>query len=346
MRALVTGAGGFLGRHLVAALVARGHDVRAMIRPAASSESLGWPASVEVHRADLRATRDLQPAFDGVDVLLHLAAVVSGGEDLQFAAAVAGTERLLGAMASSACRRMVLASSFSVYDFGAAHGTLDETSPIHRVPEVYGRDGYTIAKWWQERVARRHAEKHGWDLTVLRPGFIWGRDHAYLAALGQRLGRHHLVVGPLTRLPLTHVENCADAFATAAFDPRARGQTFNVVDGPGERIWSYLAEYLRGTSEGGLRIPVPYWLALTAVRLARATVFRRATKLPSILTPNRFESRFKPLRFENRRLQEALGWSPPLDFAECLECTYGPPSNRRGGRTAGPTPTGRAASGA
>ena len=321
MRALVTGASGFLGRQLVAALAARGHQVRAMVRPAAAIDGLAWPGSVEIVRADLRASRELQSAFEGVDVLLHLAAVVSGGEDLQFAAAVVGTERLLDAMARSACRRLVLASSFSVYDFSAARGTLDEESPLHRVPEVYGRDGYTIAKWWQERVTRRRAEAEGWDLTVLRPGFIWGRDHAYLAALGQRLGRHHLVIGPWTRLPLTHVENCADAFACAATDERARGQTFNVVDGPGERIWSYLASYLRATGERGLRIPVPYRLALPVVRLARVTVFRRATKLPSILVPTRFESRFKPLRFENRRLREVLGWAPPLDDQECWRRT-------------------------
>ena len=184
MRALVTGANGFLGRHVVDALLARGIEVRAMVRPAARVEALGWPSSVEVFRADLRTSRELLRAFEGVDVLLHLAAVVSGGEDAQFAGTVAGTERLLDAMASSACRRLVLCSSFSVYDYSSTRRTLDESSPLHQVPDVYTRDGYTISKWWQERVTRRFVEKHGWDLTVLRPGFIWGRDHSYLAALG------------------------------------------------------------------------------------------------------------------------------------------------------------------
>ncbi len=324
MRVLVTGAGGFLGRHVVAALLARGHEVRAMVRPAARLEELGWPASVEIFRADLRSTRVLEPAFEGVDVLVHLAAAVTGGEDLQFAAGVAGTERLLDAMARTACKRLVLASSFSVYDYSATRRTLDEEAPLHGVPALYGRDGYTIAKWWQERVTRRYAEKHGWDLTVLRPGFIWGRDHGYLAACGQRIGKLHLVFGPLTRIPLTHVENCADLFALAASDPRARGQTLNVVDGPGERIWSYLSDYLRGTGQRGLRIPVPYWLAISLVRLAYATVFRRATKVPGLLIPNRFESRLKPLRFTNQRVRELLGWKPPLDFGQCLARTYGP----------------------
>lgn len=325
MKALVTGANGFLGRHVVAALLARGIHVRAMIRPAARVEELRWPSTVEVFRADLRSTRELAAAFDGIDVLIHLAAVVSGGEDAQFAGTVAGTERLLDAMAAGACRHIVLCSSFSVYDYGAAGGSLDEASPLHTSPDVYGRDGYTVSKWWQERVTRRAAERHGWHLTVLRPGFIWGRDHGYLAALGQQLGRHHLVIGPLTRIPMTHVENCADVFALAAVDPRARDQTFNVVDGPGARIWSYLADHQRGIGRPGWRVPVPYRMAMSVVRLAFATVFRSATKVPSILVPNRLEARLKPLRFENGKLREALGWTPPLDYAQCLQRTYDRP---------------------
>ena len=183
MKALVTGSNGFLGRHVVAALLARGIEVRAMVRPAARLEALGWPSSVEVFRADLRTSRELERAFEGVDVLLHLAAVVSGGEDAQFAGTVVGTERLLDAMAASACRRLVLCSSFTVYDYSSIDRTLNEDSPIHRAPDIYASDGYTIAKWWQERVTRRFVEKYGWDLTVLRPGNIWGRDHGYLAIL-------------------------------------------------------------------------------------------------------------------------------------------------------------------
>jgi 2-alkyl-3-oxoalkanoate reductase len=334
MRALVTGANGFLGRHVVSALLARGVEVRAMVRRAARWEALGWPSAVEVLMADLRTSRELECAFKGVDVLLHLAAVVSGEEDAQFAGTVVGTERLLGAMATSACRRLVLCSSFSVYDYSSTRWTLDEDFPLHQVPDVYARDGYTISKWWQERVTRRFAEKHGWDLTVLRPGFIWGRDHGYLAALGQQFGRHHLVIGPLARLPMTHVENCADVFALAAADPRSRGQTLNIVDGPGERIWRYLSDYMRRGGKKGWRVPIPYWLAIWTVRLAFATIFRRATKVPSILIPRRLESRLKPLRFENRRLRETLGWAPPLDYQECLARTYGPAMATGAGRPA------------
>ena len=324
MKALVTGANGFLGQRVVAALLAQGHSVRALVRPATNAETIGWPASVEVVRGDLRSMPDLAEAFRDVDVLVHLAASVTGGEDAMFASTVTGTERLLGAMATSSCHRVLLVSSFSVYDWSAIGGTLDEDSPIEAGADLYSRDGYSIAKSWQERITRRAAQQHGWQLTVLRPGFIWGRDHGYLAACSIPVGRLHIVIGPFTHMPLTHVDNCADLVARSAADVRAVGQTFNVVDGPGKRIWSYLGDHLNGIGAKGFRIPVPYTLAYAIVSLAFRTLFKRNEKLPQILIPCRFESRLKPLRYSNRKATEVLGWHPPHDYAQCLRRTYGP----------------------
>jgi UDP-glucose 4-epimerase len=325
---LVTGANGFLGQHLVTALLRRGHTVRALVRPAAQVDGLGWPPTVEVVRADLRGGGPAS-AFTGVDVLVHLAAAVTGGEDAQFAAGVAGTERLLEAMAASSTRRLVLASSFSVYDWSRIRGTLDEQSPLEPAPDLYERGGYAIAKAWQERVTRRYAERHSWALTVLRPGWIWGRGHGYHVGLGQRFGRVHLVFGPRTRLPLTHVENCADLFALCVDAPRAVDGTFNVVDGDDIRIWRYLGDHLRHSGQPGLRIPIPYWAGYGASRLALATskrIFHGKGKLPSLLIPTSFEARFKPLRFPNEKARQELGWNPPLGYQACLERTYGPTS--------------------
>jgi nucleoside-diphosphate-sugar epimerase len=134
---------------------------------------------------------------------------------------------------------------------------------------------------------------------------------------------------------MTHVENCADVFALAAVDARARGKTLNVVDGYGQRIWTYLSDYMRGGVQPGWRLPIPYWLAISGVRLGYATVFRSATKVPAILTPGRLEAMLKPLRFENRRLRETLGWTPPLDYRQCLARTYGPAPRADGRSGAG-----------
>ncbi len=327
MKVLVTGANGFLGRQVVAQLLGKGHAVRALVRPATRLTGREWPGEVDVFRGDLRVARDLPAAFEGVDVLVHLAAAVSGGEEAQFAAGVVGTEKLLAAMAESETKRLVLAGSFSVYDWKAANGTLDESSPLLEAPGLYERDGYAVAKVWQERVVRKAAEQHGWMLTVLRPGFIWGRGNEYLACLGQKFGKAHVVFGPNGRIPLTHVENCASAFALAAESPKAAGETFNVIDGDEVRIGQYLRDHLRHSGQRGVRVPIPYFVAITGVRLSEATskfFFKGKGKLPGLLVPCRFEARFKPLRFSNLKLREVLGWEPKLSYEEALTRTYGP----------------------
>jgi nucleoside-diphosphate-sugar epimerase len=319
MRALVTGANGFLGRRVVLGLLDRGYVVRALVRPSTDLGERNWPDQVEVVRADL-TTDDLAPAFEGVDVLIHLAAAMRGSHEEQRASTVGGTERLLEAMARSSTTRLVLASSLSVYDWSATQGTLDESSPLEANPGR--RDGYAAAKIEQERLVRREAVARGWALTVLRPGAIWGPGHADLPSLGQKVGPIHLVIGPSTRLPLTHVENCASCFVEAATNPRAVGETFNVIDDDDRQIGEYLGEHLQRSGGRGLRVPVPYGVALAASRLGNAVLGKVMPKLPGLLVPSRFEARFKPLRFSSEKARAVLGWTPPLDHAECLRRTY------------------------
>lgn len=307
------------------ALARRGHQVRALIRSGTEVQGVGQAPRLDVYRADLR-TDSLRPAFDGVDALVHVAARVAGSYSAQMADTVLGSERLLEAMAGSATRTLVLASSLSVYDWTALHGALTEESPLER--DLYRRDVYAIAKTWQERVVRRLSREHSFYLTVLRPGFVWGPGHEYLACLGQKLGRWHLVFGPTTRLPLTYVENCADCFAEVVDNRSAAGETFNVVDGHDPTAWRYLGEYLRRSGSPALRVPVPYQVALTGARLAdwiNERCWRGRVRLPGLLVPRRFQSRFKPVRVSTQKLRDVLGWRPPFDFAQCLQRTYEAP---------------------
>jgi nucleoside-diphosphate-sugar epimerase len=321
MRVLITGAGGFLGRSAVDNLVKRGHEVRAIVRP--SSAVPPWSDKVQVFRADLRVQSGLVPAFDGVDAVLHLAAATSGSEDTQFASTVVATERFLDAMAESNVKRLVHVSSLVVYDWSKAGACMDENTPLEHDPYTMG--GYTIAKTWQERVVRRMAEEHSWELTVVRPGFIWGSEHAEIAGMGRKFGRLYLLFGPFTRLPLTHVDNCADCLASMLESNVAPGQTFNVVDGDDVRVWRYAREYERRTGQRGFLLPIPYRVGLGTARLAALTsrcLFGKKGKLPSLLTPRRFESQFKPIRFSNRKISTVLNWTPPLSFQQSLERSY------------------------
>jgi UDP-glucose 4-epimerase len=324
MTVLVTGANGFLGRRVVQAFLHRNVDVRAMARPAASVESPECSSGFEVVRADLRSDTGLDEALEGIDVVVHLAACVAGDDEERFVSTVVGTERLLAAMERAGTRRIVLASTFSVYDWHAISGALDEDSPLES--NLYARDGYAIAKFWQEKIVRRAADRKGWDLRVLRPGFIWGEGNVDLAGVGQRFGRLEFVFGlPNRQMPLTHVDNCSDCFATVTLDPNAAGETFNVVDDESISAWRYCGDFLEGTGRSAVRIAIPYWpayaLTLLAQRMSRL-LFRSGGKLPSILVPCRFEARFKPCDFTNRKLREQLGWQPPFDYSECLRRTF------------------------
>ncbi|WP_033335124.1 MULTISPECIES: NAD-dependent epimerase/dehydratase family protein [Actinomycetes] len=121
-RVLLTGAAGFIGSHIMSALIDRGHDVVAVdgMVPAAHGAGAAAPAGVQV--ADLR-TAELIEMLDGVDVVCHQAARVGAGVDARDAPDYAAdndlvTARLLAAMFETRCRRMVLASSMVVYGDG------------------------------------------------------------------------------------------------------------------------------------------------------------------------------------------------------------------------------------
>jgi hypothetical protein len=107
----------------------------------------------------------------------------------------------------------------------------------------------------------------------------------------------------------------------------AIGQTFNVIDSDEIRVWRYVGEYARRTGQRGFRLPIPYSVGYNTARLALLTsrlLYGNKGKLPSLLTPRRFESQFKPVRFSTEKLAEVLNWRPPLSFAECVDLTYGP----------------------
>ena len=329
MKVLVSGANGFLGQYVVARLLERGHSVRAIIRPASPKPS--WKSEVEIFRVDLRISDNLVFAFDGVDAVLHLAAPTSGDEDVQFASTVVGTEKFLEAMSGSSVKRLVHISSIVAYDWARAKRVMNEETPL--LSDIYKMGAYTIAKVWQERVVSRAAAAHSWDLTTMRPGFIWGPQHAVIGGMGRIFGRVYLMFGPFTRLPLTYVENCANCIVAALKSPAAVGDSFNVIDGDQIRVLRYVLEYSRRSGRCGVLLPVPYRLGLVVALFASFVsriLFGKKGQLPSLLIPWQFERQFKPIQFDNQKLKDKLSWSPPFSFEECLNLTYGPSKSSSG----------------
>ena len=337
MRLYVTGATGFVGRYVVAAALAAGHDVRAVVRPSSEVElppvlpsgNGSVPPAVgalDTARVDLRSPTGLAPSLTDVDAVIHLAAAKAGDFHTQFAGTVTATENLLSAMTEAGVPALVGVSTFSVYDYRALRSgdLVTEASPIDTEPER--RDEYARTKLLQEQLYRRFGRDEGRRVVIVRPGMIYGRDNLWHALLGAELGPRFLRIGRRAVLPLCYVENCAEALVLAAEgvarqpSPLA-GETINLVDDD----LPTQADYARRVSaviDTPPTVPVPW----PVVRLG-AEVLQRGNELlvdgrakfPGIVVPDRLHARFKPLRYTNEKAKRLLGWSPRFDTATAIE---------------------------
>ena len=330
MRIAVTGASGFLGRFVVAEALERGHEVVAFVRPASDLSPLPWIEDPRVQRitVDLRAPGDLDRLLIGCEAVLHLAAAKSGDLHDQLRGTVVATESLLEAMVDAGVDRIIVVSSLAVYEYlgKRGHSVLRETSELDR--RVERRDAYAQTKLLQEQLVREYAEKHHWRLTVLRPGTVFGKDNLWTARIGMQGGPSTWVrLGSRARIPLTYVENCADAILDSAECTAAIGQTFNIIDDAPPTQKRYAAELRDRLPQRPRIIAVPWTFARLLARIAwiaKHTIFGGRLRLPGVLVPARLHARFKPLRYSNEALKEVLNWTPRYSLEEALSRSLEP----------------------
>jgi nucleoside-diphosphate-sugar epimerase len=323
MKLLVTGATGFLGRYVVAEALRRGHAVTILVRSAEMPKA-GWAGhpNLKMVQADLRSKRGLAEAVAGVDCVLHLAAAKSGDMYAQYAGTVVATENLLAAMTEAGIRRIVSISSFSVYDYRKirSRSLLTEDSPVEK--DAFDRDEYAHTKLVQERLVRDHATRSGWGFTILRPGVIYGKDNLFTARLGVQAGRIWIRTGAWAKLPLTYVENCADAIVLAAEKESATGQTLNVVDDNPPTQRQYANMLRKRLSPRPIIVPVAYTImkliAGMGVVINRVLLGNRA-KIPGLFIPARLYARCRPLNFTNEKIKQVLNWRPRYSLEESLD---------------------------
>ncbi len=327
LRLYVTGATGFLGTQVVGVARARGHEVVAVVRPASPTPDLG--TGVSTARVDLRSREGLAESLAGVDSVIHLAAAKSGDFSHQFVGTVVATENLLEAMAVAGVEQLVGISTFSVYDYRAipAGSLLDETSPIDTEPA--GRDEYARTKLVQEELYRRFAAGNGRGprrTVIIRPGMIYGPDNLWHALLGAELGPAFLRIGSKAVLPMTHVENCAEAIVLAAerlAEPSSpvAGEVINIVDDDLPTQAEYVAAVAARTDVPASDT-VPWPVVRTGAEVLAAvnrTLLSGRAKFPGIAVPDRLYARFKPLRYSNDKARRLLGWRPRHGLIDGIE---------------------------
>jgi nucleoside-diphosphate-sugar epimerase len=209
-----------------------------------------------------------------------------------------------------------------VYDYKRiwSFRQLDESSPLESNPRE--RDEYAQTKLLQEKLVRETAQANNWRWTILRPGVIFGKDNLWTARLGIQGKKTWLRTGAFAKLPLTYVENSAQAIVMALESPAADRGTFNVIDDELPTQRQYAGE-LKNRWPTSIRIiPIP-WTAMRAIAgcadLTNKLLFKGRAKLPGLLVPARLHARCKPLRFANARLKQATGWTPKYSWREALD---------------------------
>jgi len=184
-KVLVTGATGFLGRHLVEKLLAEKHRVRLLCRRAADWR--GDP-SVEILEGDILDPRAVGRAVAGIEGVFHLAGRVS--RDPADAAAlydlhVRGTRNVCEAALAQGRSRVVLASSSGT--IAASRTPVLHTEEAPYIVELAGRWPYYLSKIYQEKIALAYHHHHQLPVVVLNPSLLLGPGDERLSSIGDVL---------------------------------------------------------------------------------------------------------------------------------------------------------------
>lgn len=225
---LVTGATGLVGGHLVEALVLRGEEVRAFVRPTSQTERLR-ALGVDIRIGQLADNASLMAAAQGVDRAFHCAAMVGDWglpEDFQ-QANVGGTRSVLAAATRAQVSRLVFLSSTDVYGFPGV--PVDETER----PSPRGFP-FPDSKIEAESLVWNHRRRVGLPTCIVRPGTVYGPGSRFLLeSLVDPLRRRQLLLidDGQHAAGLTYVGNLVDAMILAADREESVGQAYNITDG-------------------------------------------------------------------------------------------------------------------
>jgi NAD dependent epimerase/dehydratase len=239
---LVTGAGGFIGSHLVEKLVALGAHVRAFCLYN-SNGSLGWldgaeadvRASLEPLLGDIRDARFVEEACRSVDTVFHLAALIAipysySAPESFVDTNVMGTLNVLEGARRAGCRRVIQTSTSEVYGTPA-------TLPIIETHPLQGQSPYSASKIAADKLCEAYYCSFGVPIVTLRPFNTYGPRQSTRAVLPTLLvqllaGRKEVKLGRLdTRRDLTFVADTVDGFVSAGAAEGIDGEVIQLGTG-------------------------------------------------------------------------------------------------------------------
>jgi 2-alkyl-3-oxoalkanoate reductase len=305
---LVTGASGFLGRHLVSALSRDGVAVRAQGRDASR---LQFDADVVIVRTALADLSTLTDAARDCDAIVHAAALSApwGARETFHDANVRGTANVIAAARAAGVRRLVHISSPTVLFDGRDQRMLDDSAPypVHAINE------YARTKRLAEQLVRD--ARGSLETILLRPKAIYGPgDRALVPRVIAAARRHRLpqIGDGANEVDVTHVDDVVRAVQCALITHDGLGESFLISGGQHVRLWDMIRAVIEGV---GLRAPSRTLTVGTAVALARGLeALSMVTRREPMLTRYSVLALARTQTFDISRAARLLGYVPQVDI--------------------------------
>src|SRR5439155_11389077 len=322
-RILVTGSNGFIGSKVVEKLLEYGFTtVRCLVRPSSNLDRLKRllgevhaDRNVEFFTGDLLSRDDCRKVTAGVSIIYHLAAGMEKSFAGAFMNSALGTRNLMDAFIERGePKRFVNVSSFPVYsNLSLKRGALlDETCTLELAPQERF-DAYGFGKLKQEEVVQEYAKNYGLACVTLRPGYVFGPGKQELSGrVGIKTFGPFIQVNGSNQLPLTFVDNCAEAIVLAGLRPGIDGEVFNVVDDNLLTGHQFLKASKKAKRFRSIR--VPYWLAYAASFFWEKYSKWSNGQLPPVFNTRRCAAEWKNQRYSNEKLKARLGWRPRISM--------------------------------
>jgi len=314
VRALVTGVTGFTGGHLARALVARGDEVRALVRdPKRAAHVTG----VELVAGDLAQPGTLVDATRNVEVIFHVAALYrQAGLPVDAYRAVNATAvgRLIEAAARNRVRRVVHCSTVGV------HGDIERPPATEDAPLRPG-DVYQVTKLEGEQIARDVGARTGTEIVIVRPSGIYGPGDRRLLKLFRGVVRRRFPILGSGEIyyHLTYIDDLVRGFLLCGSEPRAAGRTYILAGGEVttlNELVRLIAE-VAGVKPSTIHLPVwPFWLAGALCEAVCAPV-----GLEPPLYRRRVDFYTKSRAFDISRARAELGFAPEMSLREGIRRT-------------------------
>jgi len=313
-KVLITGATGFIGRHVVKANMAKGNKVRALVLPGDTGDAWLRQQGVEVESGDIRDYKAVRRAVGDVDIIFHTAAIVTdwAQKKLFWEVTVGGAENICKAAVDAKVSRLVDISTCDVF------GTSESVVMDESVPLQYWGEPYADSKIDAEKVMRRYHKEQGLPLTMVYPLWVFGEgDQTFVPLLADAIIKKDLIFWRKGAIVWpTYIDNLVDLLMLIAEDERAIGNGYLVHDGESTTLEEFCAGIAAAMGVPPIKTYIPYWLAMTAARMMEFiwSLFRiQMRPLLTTYTVTNLGSRF---RFSIDKAQRELGWKPRITYRE------------------------------